>query len=83
MVLPGHSLSNRRIFTPLRRDGEASRVHLIEAAEAFLAQHPQEGYCGQQHSGAAATAADEVRGAAEVGFTWLQAVGIGNRVGSA
>ncbi|KAI7836411.1 hypothetical protein COHA_009711 [Chlorella ohadii] len=41
------------------RDGEASRVHLIEAAEAFLAQHPQEGYCGQQHSGAAATAADE------------------------
>lgn len=57
----------------LSRDGEASRVHLIEAAEAFLAQHPQEGYCGQQHAagaaGAAGAAADEVRGLQKLGIT--------------
>lgn len=43
------------------RDGEASRVHLIEAAEAFLAQHPQEGYCGQRLSGGVGGAPYEVR----------------------
>lgn len=43
------------------RDGEASRVHLIEAAEAFLSKHPQEGYCGQQRGSEAGTAGDEVR----------------------
>lgn len=39
-------------------------MHLIEAAEAFLAQHPQEGYCEQQHSGGvgAAPLAFNVRG---------------------
>lgn len=30
---------------PVLRDGEASRTYLVEQAEAFLARHPQDGYC--------------------------------------
>ena len=30
------------------RDGEAGRAYLVDQAEAFLVQHPQDGYCGPQ-----------------------------------